>query len=368
MIKQLKTFTVNMVAGANVATVALLLLSAYADHINPADHPTLSCMGMAFPVFMVANLLFLFFWLTFKWQRAWIPIAGFVLAYVPLTNYMPMNLRASVTADSAHTLKLITYNVCQYGGNYKYEEGFDTVFGYLRRQQADIVCLQEDADTWRRYVMQRYKKLYAHNDTTIFCNTAASMNGVGIHTRFPILRKERITYESEANGSVAYYLLLDNGDTLLVVNNHLEGTHLTKEDRANYKRMLRGDMKRDTASTESKLLIGKLANAAAKRAPQADAVHRYIASHRQYPIIVCGDFNEPPLSYSVRTIGEGLTDCFATSGTGIGLSYNQKGFFVRIDHIFCSSYFEPMKCEVDSKMDASDHNPMVCWLKMSDNR
>ena len=73
MIKQLKTFTINIVAGANVATVLLMLAAGYADHINPVDHPMLSSLGMLFPFFLIANLLFIFFWLTFKWKKLWIP-------------------------------------------------------------------------------------------------------------------------------------------------------------------------------------------------------------------------------------------------------------------------------------------------------
>ena len=361
MIKQLKSFTINLGAGANIATVILMLCAGFSDRINPSEFPMLSCLNLAFPVFLVVNLLFLFFWLTFKWRKVWIPIVGYALAYLPITLYMPLNMHQEVADGS---IKIVSYNVCQYGGNFKYKEGFDTVYNYLKRQAADIVCLQEDADTWRRFVFQRYKKIYPYNDTTVFRDNALGMNAVGIHTRFPIIRKERIAYESEANGSVAYYLKLDNGDTLLVINNHLEGTHLSKEDRANYTRMIKGKMERDTVREESMLLLEKLARSASKRAPEADIVHRYIESHRQYPIIVCGDFNDSPISYSRRTIAQGLQDCFVESGKGIGLSYNQKGFFVRIDHILCSEYFEPQKCEIDSKMDASDHYPMLCWVKM----
>ena len=365
MIKQLKTFTINMVAGANIATVILMLCSGFSDRLNPADHPQLSCFGMAFPIFLVANLLFLFFWLTFKWRKAWIPILGYALAYIPISIYLPVNMRQDLPEG---TIKLLSYNVCQYGGNNKYKQGFDTIYNYLKRQNADIVCLQEDADTWRRFVMHRYAKIFPYNDTTIFRNNAEGTNGVGIHTRFPILKKERIWYKSLANGSVAYYLKMDNGDTLLVINNHLETTHLSKEDRANYKRMLRGKMERDTVKEESMLLLEKLAKAAVKRAPEADAIHAYIEAHRQYPIIVCGDFNDNPISYSRHTIAQGLTDSFVETGKGLGLSYNQKGFFFRIDHIFCSDHFEPYNCQIDNEMDASDHYPIICWLKMQEKQ
>ena len=363
MIKQIKSFVVNLIAGANIATILLMLLAGYSDRLNPEQHPILSVMGMTFPIFLLANLLFLFFWLTVKWKKAWIPIIGYAAAYVPITLFMPLNMSQEVPENA---IKLISYNVCTYGGNYKYEQGFDTVFSYLKRQQADIVCLQEDVDTWRRFVMQRYQKLYPYNDTTILHQNAHTFNGVGIHTRFPIIRKERIWYPSNTNGSVAYYLNTGK-DTLLVINNHLEGTHLSDTERDNYKRLLRGKMERDTAKAESMFLIDKLGKNNAKRAPQAEAVHRYIEAHRQYPIIVCGDFNDTPISYARRTIAQGLTDCFQTTGRGLGLSYNQKGFYFRIDHILCSPDLQPFNCQIDNEMDASDHYPIICHIKMREN-
>ena len=363
MIKQIKSFVINLIAGANIATILLMLLAGYSDRLNPEQHPILSVLGMTFPVFLLVNLLFLFLWLTIKWKKAWIPIAGFAAAYVPITLFMPVNMRQEVPEGA---IKLISYNVCTYGGNYKYENGFDTVFGYLERQKADIVCLQEDVDSWRRYVFIKYAKIYPYNDTTMLHNNAFTYNCVGIHTRFPIIRKERIWYPSNTNGSVAYYLNTGK-DTLLVINNHLEGTHLSENERNNYKRMLQGKMERDTAKAESMFLIEKLGNNNAKRAVQADIVHRYIEEHRQYPTIVCGDFNDTPISYTRRTIAQGLTDCFQTTGKGLGLSYNQKGFYFRIDHILCSPDLQPYNCEIDDDMDASDHYPIICHIKMREN-
>ena len=363
MIKQLKSITVNMIAGANTATILLMVLAGYADRINPVEHPMLSGMGMTFPIFLVANLLFVFFWLTFKWRRVWIPIVGYIIVYGPLTLYMPLNMAQDEPKEG--TIKIISYNVCTYGGNYKYEQGFETVYDYLKLQDADIVCIQEDVDTWRRYVMQQYKKIYAYNDTVIFNPDDNCINGMGIHTRFPILKRERIPYKSRANGSMAYYLKVDK-DTIIVINNHLEGTHLSNEERDKYKQMIAGKMERDTAKAETLYLFEKLGKYAAKRAPEAEAVHAYIEAHKEYPIIVCGDFNDNPISYSHRTIAEGLTDCYEATGKGIGLSYNQKGFYVRIDNILVSNHFEPYNCRIDNKMDASDHYPIICTLKMKD--
>jgi endonuclease/exonuclease/phosphatase (EEP) superfamily protein YafD len=90
-----------------------------------------------------------------------------------------------------------------------------------------------------------------------------------------------------------------------------------------------------------------------------------VEEHSQYPVIVCGDFNDNPLSYSRHAMAQRLTDCFRETGRGIGLSYNQKAFSFRIDHIFCSQQLQPYNCKIDDEMDASDHYPILCWLKMT---
>ena len=359
----MKKWTVQMVTGANVATVIVMLLVGFSDRINPADHPLVSTLGMAFPILLVINMAFLLFWLIFKWTRAWIPVVGYILAYVPISIYMPINASQSPPEGA---LKLVTYNVCGYGGNFKYEQGFEKVRDYLIDEKADIVCLQEDNDTWRRYCFKNYEERgLTHNDTIVLCNDATRFNCLGIHTRFPIIRRERIDYPTASNnGSAAWWLQVDK-DTVIVVNNHFESCHLNQEDRAQYRQLLKGEMARDSVRAESQLLMVKLAEANAKRSRQIVAVCEYIEQYLgRYPVIVCGDFNDNPISFSRHMMGKRLHDCFVETGRGIGLSYNQRAFSFRIDHVFCSSDITPYECFVDSKMDASDHYPMVCWLKI----
>lgn len=360
MIKHLKSFLLNLVAGANVATVLLLLAVAYSDHLNPAEYPLLACAGMLIPFFLMANLMFVPFWVLFSWKRLLIPVLGFLLAYPAIRVYMPLHGQGTPPEGS---LRIVSYNVCIFGGNYKYEHAFDTIFTYLKAQQADIVCLQEDS----HQPLSDYERYYPYNDTTRVAYTPTiGYNYVGIHTRFPILKKEKIEYDSRTNGSVAYYLNV-NGDTIIVINNHLESSHLNSKDRNRYEKMIKGGMSRDTATTETVMIAGKLSEAMAIRAVQADSVHSYVERHKQYPIIVCGDFNDTPISYVRRKMAEGLTDCYVESGRGPGLSYNRRGFNFRIDNLMCSSHFKPHACEIDSKMDASDHYPLLCWLEIREN-
>lgn len=364
MIRQIKTFTLNLIVAVNIAVVVLMVAVGYSDRLHPGAHPWLSCAGMAFPILPLINLGFLVFWVLFSWRRMVVPIVGFILAYIPIRIYMPLHFSQEPPPGS---LMMVSYNVCGYGGNYLTHFAVDSVIDYVTRLNADIVCLQEDMNGTHHDVMARFAEHYPYNDTTRVSDvTNKCINSVGIHTRFPILRKEVIDYGSFSNGSVAYYLLVQ-GDTVLVINNHLESTHLSANDRQRYQEMIRGGMERDTAKAETSALIDKLGQAMVRRAKHVDVIHRYIESHRRYPMLVCGDFNDTPISYARHTMADGLTDCFVESGNGLGISFNQHGFNFRIDHLMCSHHFTPYNCKIDSKMRVSDHYPLLCWLKMAEN-
>ena len=122
----------------------------------------------------------------------------------------------------------------------------------------------------------------------------------------------------------------------------------------------------DWVETESKKLIDKLSEYAKKRAPQVNAVAHYIDEHKGKSIILCGDFNDNPISYTHRTLAKRLTDCYVASGNGPGISYHRNGFYVRIDNIMCTSDWQPYGCTVDNKIKTSDHYPIICRLKKRD--
>ena len=146
-----------MAASANVLVIMAMLMTGYSDRLSPSEYPLISCFGMVFPFFLLLNLVFLLMWVVVKWRMVWLPLAGYALAYVPINIYLPLNPSKEIPSGS---LKVVSYNVCGYGGNSKYKDGFELVLAYLEAQQADIVCIQEDYDTWRRYVMDRYQKVF----------------------------------------------------------------------------------------------------------------------------------------------------------------------------------------------------------------
>lgn len=256
---------------------------------------------------------------------------------------------------------MLSYNTWNFGNQTEDDEGHNICLQYIQEQDADIVCLQEAMPNWKnqQQIDSILKPMYAYQDTTIHPKGG---NCLMLLSKYPILSKELIPYESTGNMSVAYRLKI-KGKVVLVINNHLETTGLSLEDRRQFKNLVVGKLQVDTAEETSKLLVVKLAEATRKRAPEAEAVAEYVKHHKSMSTILCGDFNDGPISYAHRTIAKNLTDCYIASGN-YRYQLSSWRIFVRIDNIMCSDDWEPYECYVDNKTAVSDHYPIICKLKM----
>ena len=94
---------------------------------------------------------------------------------------------------------------------------------------------------------------------------------------------------------------------------------------------------------------------------QAKIVEKFIEKS-PYKVIVCGDFNDVPLSYTYQTIAKDLNDTFSEKAVGFAYTYNTRYKLLRIDNILVSPEIEVASYEVDSKIDLSDHYPVISRL------
>ena len=353
--KKLSRIAFQIIGGANVASILLMFLIGHADWVDPTVWPKLSNMGLFFPIILAINFAFLVFWIFVKPRWVLLPLLGFIVCYGPVQKYFPLNWPKDPPKGC---IKVLSYNVWFYAG-WEDRSKPNAILQYIKRQDADIVCLQESAENEVGSVQvdSILGKHYEYKDTAMHKGDC-----VTIFSKYPILSKERIRYQSEGNMSCAFKLRINHRD-VIVINNHLETTGLTLDEKEQFQQMVKGELGGAAVTRTSKWLIRHLAEQTKKRAPEADAVARYIAYHRGTPMIVCGDFNDSPLSYAHRTIAKGLTDCFVTTGNGPGISYHKSRMYVRIDNIMCTADFMPYACKVDNSIKNSDHYPIMCWLK-----
>ena len=116
-------------------------------------------------------------------------------------------------------------------------------------------------------------------------------------------------------------------------------------------------MNTDTTIIESKNILSKMKTAFIKRGAQADYV-REDEDKCNYPLIVCGDFNDVPNSYAYETIGKGLLNAFVEKGSGLGRTFYGISPTLRIDNVFVSKEFTVQQfTRVKQKL--SDHFPLI---------
>ncbi|MCI6671033.1 MAG: endonuclease/exonuclease/phosphatase family protein [Prevotella sp.] len=345
-----------------INTLAIVIMAAVGnvDKVNPIAHPVLSTLHLCFPIILGFNLFFLVFWVFVRIRTIWLPVLGLLLCYVPIRKYAPFN---PYKLQPQTGIKVLSYNVYLFASWEFAKDERNPIVDYILKSKSDLVCLQEaPVRALNKADLSALKAQYAYVD--IIDNLQPGSKNMIFLSRFPILQREEIKYQSEGNMSMAYLVDI-NGVQTLVVNNHFESFHLNSEDKSDYKKILNGDLQMGDSKKETMRLLHKLGDATARRAPQAEKVAAYVRTYtdRRIPVILCGDFNDTSLSYVHRTIGKTLNDCFIASGNGLGISYHQSGMFFRIDHIFCSSDFVSKITEVDSSIDKSDHYPIFTWLK-----
>lgn len=350
-----------MLLGVNALLAFLLCFSAFSPYLNPHIHPVASCAGLFFPIFWVANLAFLFFWLLVYRRYALFPLLVLLVCWNSLQTYFPVNGFQSDAPEES--IKVLSYNTRGFGDMAPHtKEKPNEVLEYLRGSDADIICLQEyiyggklkkkDID----YALRDYPYRHYHSLNN-------KMNGLGCYSRYPILAAKPIEYESVGNGSIAYYIKVED-DTLVVLNNHLESNRIIRADVETYQDMVE-DPNRENVSSGLRKLLKKLSEATAIRSRQADVLSETIRGLKGKKLIVCGDFNDTPISYTHHLLCENLQDVFVEAGNGLGISYNRDRLYFRIDHILASKDLKIHECKVDNSIKASDHNPIWCRVSLN---
>lgn len=252
---------------------------------------------------------------------------------------------AEELAKMPHRLSVLTWNTGRMGGFVKPKN--NKVLQYLLQQDADVICLQEvDVYKENKYltlpdVKQTLQTKYPYSYIDFSVYNKRHQYGTMVWSKYPIVNKQSIRYESQGNLSNQCDLIVD-GDTIRVINNHLESYRFTAEDAEDMGNM-RQKMERSTPL----------------RIKQSRAVRRMIDAS-PYPTVVVGDFNAIPLSYTYLHIKRGLHDAFLeTSWFRTGPTCKKRGIGIRIDYILSTHSLIPVSCEVDYKATGSDHWPVA---------
>ena len=370
---RLYTIVANIITGFSLVTVLLLCLSVASTYISPEKIRLLSLAGLAFPIFLGGTVFMFFISLLFAWRRSWIPLVGLLLCSTTVYQYFPINFPSPAPKQS---LKVMTYNTAGFGlwtgsnKNKNDNNGDNRLVRDILRENPDIVGYQEGfyGSQYHKHVEPMLKRNGMYHKSVF-----SSDNYIGCISRYPIIETDTIC-KTDITNAALFKIKLSNADTLYFVVTHLKSMNLTSEERQNFKENideLRDKDDDDSLDYKSLLhLARKVARASEPRAQQADIIAKFIAENKHRNLIICGDFNDTPVSYTYNTIinAGNLEDAFVQTGNGLGRTFNRYAMVVRIDHILYSKdFWEPHAARVINRPDRSDHNAVTVHLKRINN-
>lgn len=347
-----------------------LLLAYLSPFVHPNTLKILPFFGLAYPVILIFAIFALVIWTLAKSRWAILTLIVLLIGGKLHFRMIAVGSNEDELPAQNRVLNVMSYNVRLFDlytaeTDQKYEKR-NAIFNYIQTENPDIICFQEfyhqDKPTsfsTRDSLIQLleikdYHERYAHK-------LRGRQNfGVAILSKYPMIAKGDVMFSTQGDMDFNYCVFVDiikNTDTFRIYNVHLQSIKLQQDD---YSVFAEGA----TGTTEKKstirLLIDKLRIAYPKRAEQARTVVEHIKTS-PYPTIVCGDFNDTPMSYAYNQFNRVLTDAFRNCASGIGSTYVGKVPAGRIDYIFHSENLRSSHFVIQKEA-FSDHRAISCKI------
>lgn len=329
-----------------IFAISILLFSSV--YISPEYFSYVGLLPFFIPVILLVNV-FLLVVLILSWRKlAFLPLITLLIGY----KFLIISFQLNPKNDNAQGLEILTFNAHMF--YYKGSNGTNpesNVLSWLQEQTADVKAIQEfyqDNTTASKDAIKilgkdsDYKVSYHINEG----NPKKRSNGLAIFSKYPIINDGKIFDAQGTNGAIFADLNV-NGDTIRIYNAHLESMRIDSDGLENL----------DGVKQNYRQTLGKLHRGSLARSKQLKLLLEHM-NHSPHPLILMGDLNEIPYSYTYFKLNEKYVNAFEMAGRGFGFTYNRILFFLRIDHVFSSESLRAVQYKTHREVDYSDHYPV----------
>lgn len=360
----MRGFLRNMVFWLNWLFAAGLILADMAVYISPVRTVVPAYFGLAFPYFLFANFIFLILWmLRMRWHFL-LPFIAILLSIPNISNSFALRMDEPPAVEVG--TKILSYNI-RYFDRYNWTQQENTstrLMDFILESEAEVICLQEYLFEKGNQKMNKFHQDLEGLGYSLYFQklTPDSKTGLALFSKFPIAEKGLISFDQSTN--LAIYADIQLPDSKLrIYNLHLQSFHLNHREYQMFDGIQFEDNERNLDLIRR--LGGILGKAYRQRALQAEQVSAHI-HESPYPVLVCGDFNDTPVSYTYRKIRSGLEDAFKQGGRGFSTTYLDRRLpAFRIDYILHSPLIQIEDYEV-GKVRFSDHFPIWARFRMAE--
>jgi endonuclease/exonuclease/phosphatase family metal-dependent hydrolase len=343
-----------------IGVVFIYLLTCLIPFLNPATFWFIALLGLGFPFLLLLMLVGLIVTAIRRSKWFFVSLAVLLLSWQQVSALVALHLTKPFDTDKKATaLRILSWNVSSWTENLNNSSTIDKsglrslMIDAVQMQNADVLCFQEYFESFAPELYPQnipvFKKMgfnYYYFTPVLNYYNGGVQTGLCIFSKYPIIDT---SFHKTDNGNSEGVSMADiqfKGQVVRIINTHLESPRLKKQE---YNPL--GEV------NESKTALGKIKRAYLLRSRQVEMLHDYIDSSK-YPVIVCGDFNDVPNSYSYFKVKGNLQDAFLKKGFGLGRTFQFISPTLRIDYIMADQRF---KIEQFSKLNYrySDHYPQV---------
>ena len=115
-------FVAYLILAVNALFVGTLILSAYSPYLNPKINPLASSLGLAFPIFLTINLIFIGFWAFVNYRYTLLPAIGFLICIPQIRTYIPFNSTTKKHTGRKHQNPILQRNEFQQFGEERWKK------------------------------------------------------------------------------------------------------------------------------------------------------------------------------------------------------------------------------------------------------
>lgn len=320
----------------NILAILVLLCSYFAPHVSPADQWYFAFAGMAYPVLLLVNIFFFLYWGFQIRLSALYSLVAILIGYSHLFGYFQTDPKKAKV--KSRTISIYSFNTHNFGAPEKKNSAVVSLTEVLKTDKPDILCLQEsyESDPFKEFDLKKELKGF-HLAYAKITDNKLQCYGVPIISRFPIVDKGLIIFDSSSTNFTSWAdVVVNNHDTVRIINTHLVSIRFEKYD---YAFANEPKIEDDTDVVSTKNILIKLKKGFIRRAEQVEQLVEFM-DQSPYRMIVCGDFNDTPVSYAYDKLSLGMKDAFRESGSGISTTYTGPFPSYRIDYILFDQNYD----------------------------
>jgi len=330
----------------NLAIAFILLISIISPYINPNILWPISFLGLFFPIIILSILTLCIIWYKLKKKFFWYNILIILIS----TPYILRFFSVSDTEIKEDGVNIMSYNVRLFNKwNWINDNNiYEKIINLSVSEKIDIFCIQEYSNPNNDLIFP-YK--YSH----IGIQKNREDWHMAIYSNYPQINKSTVKInDNEMNNICIFSDIIIKNDTIRVYNIHLASNFFNNKDFNKIKSVQKEKFKKGIIS-----IVKKLKDSFVRRGNQVDEIKNHI-EESPYPVIICGDFNDTPVSYAYQKLSDKKIDAFLESGNGIGATYI-KFPLLRIDYILHDSRINSSEFKTH-KNKLSDHRAISCKL------